>query len=137
MFEQGTINQNSEVYVRVRYRHKQCFCLVFFRHHGSYSNLHADRGSKITYFMTLSLRGRELQNCRALQWRIQDFPEEGAPTSQEGANIRLCQNFPKLHEIERIWTPGGALATCNCIVGSFLWQWRVAPSRCQYISRDK
>ena len=67
MFEQGTINQNSEVYVRVRYRHKQCFCLVFFRHHGSYSNLHADRGSKITYFMTLSLRGRELQNCRPLR----------------------------------------------------------------------
>ena len=30
-----------------------------------------------------------------LQWRIQDFPEEGAPTPQEGANIRFWQNFPK------------------------------------------
>ena len=23
-----------------------------------------------------------------------------------GANVRFCQNFPKLHEIERIWTRG-------------------------------
>ena len=29
------------------------------------------------------------------QWRIQDFPEEGAPTAQGGANIRFCQIFPK------------------------------------------
>ena len=29
------------------------------------------------------------------QWRIQDFPEEGAPTLQGGANIRFCQIFPK------------------------------------------
>ena len=29
------------------------------------------------------------------QWRIQDFPEVGAPTPQGGANIRFCQNFPK------------------------------------------
>ena len=29
------------------------------------------------------------------QWRIQDFPEEGAPTLKGGANIRFCQNFPK------------------------------------------
>ena len=32
---------------------------------------------------------------RPLQWRIQDFPEEGAPTPQGGANIRFCQIFPK------------------------------------------
>ena len=37
------------------------------------------------------------------QWRIQDFPEEGAPTPHGGANIRFCQIF--LHEIERIWAP--------------------------------
>ena len=30
-----------------------------------------------------------------LQWRIQDFPEEGAPTPQGGANIRICRFFPK------------------------------------------
>ena len=30
------------------------------------------------------------------QWRIQDFPEEGAPTSQGGgANIQFRQIFPK------------------------------------------
>ena len=33
--------------------------------------------------------------CGNDQWRIQDFPEEGAPTPQGGANIRFCQNFPK------------------------------------------
>ena len=31
----------------------------------------------------------------SLQWRIQDFPEEGAPTPRGGANIRFCQIFPK------------------------------------------
>ena len=30
-----------------------------------------------------------------VQWRIQDFPEEGAPTPQGGANIQFCQNLPK------------------------------------------
>ena len=29
------------------------------------------------------------------QLRIQDFPEEGMPTVQGGANIRFCQIFPK------------------------------------------
>ena len=33
--------------------------------------------------------------ARHTQWRIQDFPEEGAPTLQGGANIRFCQIFPK------------------------------------------
>ena len=32
---------------------------------------------------------------RCMQWRIQDFPEEGAPTPRGVANIRFCQNFPK------------------------------------------
>ena len=35
----------------------------------------------------------ELFYCE--QWRIQDFPEEGAPTPQGGANVRFCQIFPK------------------------------------------
>ena len=42
-------------------------------------------------------------SARYYQWRIQDFSEVGAPTLQG----RFCQNFQKLHEIERIWTPGG------------------------------
>ena len=45
------------------------------------------------------------------QWRIQDFPEEGAPTLQAGGGGAPTYNFAKfsqkLHEIERIWTPGG------------------------------
>ena len=40
------------------------------------------------------------------QW-IQDFPR-GAPTPRGGgANIQFCRIFLKLHEIERIWVPGG------------------------------
>ena len=35
------------------------------------------------------------------QWRIQDFPKEGAPTYDF---VKISQ---KLHEIERIWTPRG------------------------------
>ena len=42
------------------------------------------------------------------QWRIQDFPEEGAPTPQGGApTYEIAKFSEKLHEIERIWTPGG------------------------------
>ena len=37
-----------------------------------------------------------------VQWRIQDFPEEGAPTYD------FAKISQKLHEIERIWTGGGA-----------------------------
>ena len=40
------------------------------------------------------------------QWRIQDFPEEGAPTPRGGAPTYEFAKFSqKLHEIERIWTP--------------------------------
>ena len=35
------------------------------------------------------------------QWRIQDFPEVGAPTYD------FAKISQKLHEIERIWAPGG------------------------------
>ena len=38
------------------------------------------------------------------QWRIQDFPEGGAPTPKSAIILQIfCQ---KLHENERIWTPG-------------------------------
>ena len=43
-----------------------------------------------------------------LQWRIQDFPEAGAPTLRvwvpANDSAKISQ---KLHEIERIWTPRG------------------------------
>ena len=43
--------------------------------------------------------------CILLQWRIQDFPQGGAPTPKSAI---IFQFFPrKLHENERIWTPGG------------------------------
>ena len=42
------------------------------------------------------------------QWRIQDFPKEGAPTPRGGAPTYEFAKFSqKLHEIERIWTPRG------------------------------
>ena len=39
------------------------------------------------------------------QWRIQDFPQGGAPTPKSAIIFQIfCQ---KPHENERIWTPGG------------------------------
>ena len=61
-----------------------------------------------------------VSNCDRQQWRIQDFPQVGAPTlgGGGGANIRFCQNFPKLHEIERIWTPGASkILLCRSVTG--------------------
>ena len=37
----------------------------------------------------------QLEEISSYQWRIQDFPEEGAQTLQGGANIWFCQIFPK------------------------------------------
>ena len=41
------------------------------------------------------------------QWRIQDFPEERVPTPRGAPTYNFAKFSPKLHEIERIWTPGG------------------------------
>ena len=39
------------------------------------------------------------------QWRIQDFPRKAAPTPKSAIIFQFfCR---KLHENERIWTPGG------------------------------
>ena len=38
------------------------------------------------------------------QWRIQNFPEGGANSQSGCANLFFGR---KLHENERIWTPGG------------------------------
>ena len=47
---------------------------------------------------------------KRMQWRIQDFPEEGAPTPR-GAPTYNFANFPqKLHEIEK-FEPGGGGAS--------------------------
>ena len=42
-----------------------------------------------------------------IQWRIQDFPEEGAPTPGGAPTYNFAKISRKLHEIERIWMPGG------------------------------
>ena len=42
------------------------------------------------------------------QWRIQDFPEVGTPTLQDGApTYDFAKLSQKLHEIKRIRPPGG------------------------------
>ena len=44
------------------------------------------------------------------QWRIQDFPEEGAPTLGGGggaSTYNFVEFSQKLYEIERIWIPSG------------------------------
>ena len=43
-----------------------------------------------------------------IQWRIQDFLEEGAPTPGGMPTYDFAKNFQKLHKIERIWTPRGS-----------------------------
>ena len=39
------------------------------------------------------------------QWRIQDFPEVGAPTPGGAPTYDFAKISQKLHEIEIIWTP--------------------------------
>ena len=39
------------------------------------------------------------------------FPEGGASSPLGGINIRFCQIFQNLHEIERIWIPRASLAS--------------------------
>ena len=43
-----------------------------------------------------------------LQWRIQDFPKEGASTPRGVPTYNFAKFSRKLREIERIWTPGCA-----------------------------
>ena len=48
------------------------------------------------------------KNIYSIQWRIQDLAEEGAPTPGGAPTYDFAKFSQKLHEIERIWTPGGA-----------------------------
>ena len=45
-----------------------------------------------------------------VQWRIQDYPEVGAPTlwDRGSPTYDFAKFSQKLHEIERIWAPWGA-----------------------------
>ena len=46
------------------------------------------------------------------QWRIQDFPDVGAPTTQGAPTYDFAKFSQKQHEIERIWTPRGTSVPC-------------------------
>ena len=66
--------------------------------------------------MDLLVRGRLTVDWKAFlpttyysQWRIQDFPEERAPTPQGAPKYDFVNVSQKLHEIERIWTRGGGV----------------------------
>ena len=52
-----------------------------------------------------------IYNANHNQWRIQDFPEEAAPTPRGAPTYDFAKFSQKLHEIERIWTPGGDRAS--------------------------
>ena len=59
------------------------------------------------------------------QWRIQDFPEAGAPTPRGGPTYDFAKFTQKLHEIERIWAPGGVLprAPLRSATGQLVSSW--------------
>ena len=49
-----------------------------------------------------------LHKITPLQWRIQDFPEEGAPTLQGGCQHTILPNFPKnCMKLKEFGPPGG------------------------------
>ena len=81
--------------------------------------LHSWPLKKIKYYISVTTRdtSKSVQNTNPMkykseiryQWRIQDFPEEGAPTPRGGGapTYDFAKISQKLHEIERIWTTGG------------------------------
>ena len=49
-----------------------------------------------------------MPKTEALQWRIQDFPEEGAPTLGGGRQHTILPNFPKkCMKLKEFGPPGG------------------------------
>ena len=49
---------------------------------------------------------KPLERMHLDKWRIQDFPEERAPTPGGAPTYDFAKIPQKLHEIERIWTGG-------------------------------
>ena len=45
--------------------------------------------------------------CHRLQWRIQDFPEEGAPTPRGARQHTILPKFPKNHMKLKEFGPRG------------------------------
>ena len=55
------------------------------------------------------------------QWRIQDFPERGAPTLKGALTYYLPNFSQKLHENEEILAGGGAHPWCPTPLDMPLW----------------
>ena len=53
----------------------------------------------------------QIGKSSGFQWRIQDFPEVGRQLPRGAPTYHFAKFSQKLHEIERIWTPGASLAT--------------------------
>ena len=53
------------------------------------------------------------KNSGGSQWRIQDFPEEGAPTPRGGRQPMILSNFAEnCMKMKKFWPPGGARVPC-------------------------
>ena len=75
----------------------------------------------------------------ALQWRIQDFSEEGAPTPQGAPTYDFAIFSPKLHEIERIWALGGARPSRPLRSATALWKtvgWNIGLNFLRFTKND-
>ena len=57
--------------------------------------MHTPRQPRMPPPATMHAPRECLHNFRETMQRIQDFPEEGAPTPRGGGNIRFCKIFPK------------------------------------------
>ena len=93
-YRSGTVNSESffgKHFLRIKWNFElTVFKLTMHYKHEMIGNL-----SKISKKLRIN----------RVQWRIQDFPKGGAPTSRSALIFQFCSR--KLHENERIWTPRG------------------------------
>ena len=79
---------------------------IYLRKLSTSGILYIAKVSLLKHFRNFNSRKKHHVVVMYVQWRIQDFPQGGAPTPKSAV---IFQFFPqKLHENERIWTPGGA-----------------------------
>ena len=68
--------------------------------HKAASTLYCAKNSKKSFKINENFGQRR-------QWRIQDFPEEGAPTPQRGRQHKILPKFPKNCMKSKEFGPGG------------------------------
>ena len=74
------------------------------------SRIHTYKKKLVEFFRNSSLPAKSWQD--PVQWRIQDFPDGGAPTPEGGAPTYYLTNFSqKLHENEENLTQRGGRAS--------------------------